>query len=167
MEHGCKYLTETKEALDSSKNKELPSPLASFYFQRYSEVHWVARTDFQTWNIPENVQRETVQVRKEQWNTENRAVAGTLKSCRHSVCACPPSHTCHSAPAAAGTKHRDFQGSQRQLQHYPAENNSLGSRATTPAKNKSLLPLEAFNISLHWAPYTGDLIYLLNMANTV
>lgn len=43
---GCKYLTETKEAQDSSKNKVLPSPLALFYIQRYSEVHWVSRTDF-------------------------------------------------------------------------------------------------------------------------
>lgn len=43
---GCKYLTETKEALDCRKNKVLPPPLASFYFQRYVKVHWVVRTDF-------------------------------------------------------------------------------------------------------------------------
>lgn len=77
---GCKYLTETKEALDCSKKKVLPPPLASFYFQRYSKVHWVARTDFIVKHG--NVQWETIQVRKEQWNTEKRTVAWTLKSHR-------------------------------------------------------------------------------------
>lgn len=141
---GCKYLTETKEALDCSKNEVLPPPLASFYFQRYFKVHWVARTDF-------IVKHETFQgmfseklFRWEKNNgTQNRAVAWTLVMQTRAaedlpapwccVCAAPPTHHVSQCPCYSQAPNQGFPR-QRQLQHYPAGNNWLGSRATTAAK---------------------------------
>lgn len=104
---GCKYLTETKEALDCSKNQVLLPLLASFYFQRYSKVHWVARTDFiikhetflgMSQNSGDRIvrnysgEKRTMEHREQSWSlnlevTQTRA-AEDLHDPQCSVCAC-------------------------------------------------------------------------------